>query len=227
MQFNNFSYLFFHILVLGSILVAKLFYRKMTLPIKLLPKILPVTLLFVLNDALVSNHWWFFNDFYVLPLPKIFKLPIEEILFFITVPFGLLTFLENLPLLNWQNLSQKAWQSKNHLCLFILYLVLAILLLFALSQSWWYSASMLLLMLILLKDLLNLSKAEFLALLFTVFMTLIFNYYLTALPIVTYNPIYKSGLMILTIPLEDFIYGMMFYLLILKSVYGKKTINFS
>jgi lycopene cyclase domain-containing protein len=227
MQLNNFYYLFFHILVLGSILVAKLFYRSMHLPAKLMLRVLPVAALFIINDALVTNHWWFFNDLYVLPLPKIFELPIEEILFFITVPFGLLTFLENLPLLNWQNLSQKAWQIKNRLWLFILYLVFAILLLFVLSQSWWYSASILLLMLILLKDLLNLSKAEFLALLFTVFMTLIFNYYLTALPIVTYNPIYKSGLMILTIPLEDFIYGMIFYLLILKSVYGKKTINFS
>lgn len=227
MQLNNFYYLIFHILVLGSILLSKLFYRFMHLPAKLMLRVLPVAALFIINDALVTNHWWFFNDLYVLPLPKIFELPIEEILFFITVPFGLLTFLENLPLLNWQNLSQKAWQSKNHLWLFILYLVSAILLLFALSQSWWYSASLLLLMLILLKDLLNLSKAEFLALLFTVFMTLIFNYYLTALPIVTYNPIYKSGLMILTIPLEDFIYGMIFYLLILKSVYGKKTINFS
>ena len=52
------------------------------------------------------------------------------------------------------------------------------------------------------------SKLSFLIYIFAINMlTFIFNLYLTARPIVIYNPSFKTGLQIITIPFEDFIFG--------------------
>jgi lycopene beta-cyclase len=59
-------------------------YRRWTL---LLAAVLPVAGAFVALDALaVHLGWWHFSARYVVHLPRLFGLPVEEVLFFLVVP---------------------------------------------------------------------------------------------------------------------------------------------
>jgi len=77
--------------------LGNLFYKKTIFP-QIKPFVLSVStvaLIFIIWDIKVAEKWWFFNARYILGI-KIFKLPIEEILFFFTVPFSCLVIFLNL-----------------------------------------------------------------------------------------------------------------------------------
>jgi lycopene cyclase domain-containing protein len=94
---KKFEYLILDIIILLSPFLGKIFYKNFFLPnIKyfLISTIL-VSLIFLIWDFLVTNHWWYFNDKYLIGF-KIFKLPIEEIIFFPFVSFSCFVIWVNL-----------------------------------------------------------------------------------------------------------------------------------
>lgn len=91
------SYILFNLTIIFLPILANLFYKKTIFP-QITPFILSVStvaLIFIIWDIKVAEKWWFFNDRYILGI-KIFKLPIEEILFFFTVPYSCLVIFLNL-----------------------------------------------------------------------------------------------------------------------------------
>ena len=85
------EYLIFNIIVLAGPLffgTMRSFYFLDRVKYTILPIVIPA-ILFLIWDSTVTYSHWFFNEKYVLGI-TIFNLPIEEILFFITVPFACL-----------------------------------------------------------------------------------------------------------------------------------------
>jgi lycopene cyclase domain-containing protein len=97
---NRLEYLGFNLLVISSPFLLSLFTRNEVIP-RLGPALAAVlipALLFMLWDHLVTGWFWVFNPKYLTGL-KIGRLPIEEILFFITVPYASLYLWTNFQIL--------------------------------------------------------------------------------------------------------------------------------
>lgn len=148
---------------------------------------------------------WTFNRIHILNL-NIWGLPIEEILFFITVPYAIIflyeTYLFYIPKRNW----------KIKYALFNIPFALSIFTAFIFSNKDYTQTVFLSLSFIFL--LLTNTKPGFLKqkyfsgfLLFTFLPFVIVNYILTSLPVVTYKQSAIWGIRITTIPLEDFFYS--------------------
>jgi lycopene cyclase domain-containing protein len=170
---------------------------------------------------IVVTGWgeWSFNPRYVTGV-KIFNVPLEEILFFITVPYACL-FIYEVVLLK---------SRKQNCNIPVGFVLAAIVVLVAGVVAYWsqgYTAKALgscalFLMLAWWLDrrLLN-SRYYWLWLGICLIPFLIVNTLLTALPVVQYNPAAIWGARFITIPLEDFFYNyslLSFYLLIYRSV---------
>jgi isorenieratene synthase len=165
-----------------------------------------VAIPYVVWDALVAGAHWDFNPAYVIGA-RLFGLPVEEILFFFTVPFSCVY--------TWIILI-KGREAKSVPGLRLAYpLLFATLPVggWALSLGKGYTGLMLISLgaaaaLDLLLRTHLLLKPRFWALLAVVAgFTFVFNGYLTARPVVTYGEQYQLGLRVLTIPIEDFGYG--------------------
>ncbi len=217
------SYLFFNLFILGSLFISKIFYNKMIFPSAIqLRKLAVVTFIFTAWDIVVTNHWWFFNSTYILGW-HLLSIPFEEFLFFITVPVALATFLENLRTLP---IPPNIFRGKNtwvtnyfHPLVKLLLIVIEF---YSWLQGWWYTVSVAFLLVLVFKKTFFTNAHHFLGLLFTLITTLVFNFYLTALPIVTYNSLYKSNVQIGPIPIEDFGFGVILYCAIVIAMYDKK-----
>ena len=160
---------------------------------------------FLLWDALVTGAHWHFNPKYVSGI-KIINLPIEEILFFITVPFACLFTWEMII----RRVKEKVWNM--HLLRLLLYLALpAGIYFFSIGKQ--YTGLTLSFLFIanlvdqFLKTNLLFDRRFYFYLLLIVIFTLIFNGYLTWRPVVTYGVDYQLDFRIITIPVEDFFYG--------------------
>lgn len=160
---------------------------------------------FLLWDALVTGAHWHFNPEYVSGI-KIINLPIEEILFFITVPFACL--------FTWEMIIRRAKEKQINMQWLRLLLYLALpagIYFFSIGKQ--YTGLTLSFLFIanlvdqFLKTNLLLDKRFYFYLLLIVIFTLIFNGYLTWRPIVTYGVDYQLDFRIITIPVEDFFYG--------------------
>jgi lycopene cyclase domain-containing protein len=157
-------------------------------------------------DSFVTGSHWFFNDRFILGV-KSLNIPIEEISFFISVPFACLftwemivqrfeikkiTFgrwLRNFshilfPVSVWLYLTAKEYTG---FAVFAFY--------FSILFDWKLGAD-------LLKD-----KRFYWFILLTLVFNLVFNGYLTWRPVVLYGTSYQLGIRIFTVPVEDFIYG--------------------
>jgi lycopene cyclase domain-containing protein len=165
-----------------------------------------VAIPYVIWDALVAGAHWDFNPKYVLGI-ELAGLPVEEILFFITVPFACLyTWIILLegeigPVRPGLRLTYPLWFATLPVGGW------------ALSLGQGYTGLMLIslgtaaALDLVLRTYLVL-KPRFWALLGVVVMfTLIFNGYLTARPVVVYGEQYQIGFRVITIPIEDFGYG--------------------
>ena len=160
---------------------------------------------FLLWDALVTGAHWHFNLLYVSGI-KIVNLPIEEILFFITVPFACL--------FTWEMIIRRAKEKQMDLrgLRLLLYLALPAGIYFfsigkqytGLTLSFIFLAN---LVDQFLKTNLLFDLRFYFYLLLIVIFTLIFNGYLTWRPVVTYGVEYQLDFRIITIPVEDFFYG--------------------
>ena len=161
---------------------------------------------YIIWDVLVTGSHWWFNKAYTLDF-RLLGLPIEEWLFFITVPFGCL--------LVWETLSDtrlsKQLSPLRHVNT-VLYATLPVgIAVFSTGRQ--YTGLVLCcfglvgLADTLLRTHLLRRPKTYLYLAIVAGLVLVFNGYLTARPVVLYGEAYQSGYRILTIPVEDFGYG--------------------
>ncbi|MYK94748.1 lycopene cyclase domain-containing protein, partial [Candidatus Poribacteria bacterium] len=176
---------------------------------------------YVIWDALVTDSHWWFNKAYTLDF-RLLGLPIEEWLFFITVPFGCLLVWETLP--DTKRVG-KPNPYVNFLLRTILYTALPIgLWIFSTGRQ--YTGLVLCCFGIVggvdrvLRTDLLLQPKTYIYLAIVSGLILVFNGYLTARPVVLYGEAYQSGYRIFTIPVEDFGYG--FTLMLFNAVCYEK-----
>ena len=224
----KYEYLIFNLIVLSGPLFfgsLKRFYFFNYLS-KAIPSILIAAIPFIIWDIAVTDRHWFFADEYTIGF-RIFKLPFEEIMFFITVPYACL--------FTWQMVKKhsvpiKIFEtsiSNNFINIFITILFIFSIGAFYFGKEYTTLAGLFFIVSILFDrvwgaSILTNHKFFFFFILISLF-TLLFNGYLTWRPIVTYDEIYQLGFRIFTIPIEDFFFG--YALLIIATSLFEKMIN--
>ncbi len=156
-------------------------------------------------DALVAGHHWWFNPRYTLGL-TLFGLPLGELLFFFSVPLACL--------FTWECMAN----TRERLALAWLYpvLILGPVIVGGGQLAAGHGYTGLALIALGVAVLLDIGLRSFLLLrprfwLFgglVVLLTGVFNGYLTARPVVLYNAAAQLDLRVVTIPIEDFVYGL-------------------
>jgi lycopene cyclase domain-containing protein len=175
-----------------------------------------VSSLFIVWDVIAqARGHWAFNPDYVGP-HALAGLPIEEWLFFITVPFSCLFlydvfdhyFTKNNPTALIKHYKKPVTLAGTTTAFFLVVLGMYLWpfeytsVVFILSGIWLFFT--------LYRDYdLFTSKAVLLYLGVGIVLFCIFNTILTSLPIVTYGPLHSTGIRLGTIPLEDFFYNML------------------
>ena len=204
------EYLIFNLIIIFLPIFSSFFYPKIIYPnnFQAFISILFSSSIFIFHDSKVTNKWWYFNKKYVLGV-KVFKLPIEEILFFFSVSFSSLTV--------WLNLKTFPYLSFKNSFLLLFYILIFIFyhFLYLKTKKPYPKYVNFFYFFIFLFDIFLQTNLVFrlnflIFTLITFILTLIFNFYLTKRPIVLYNEKFKSGFKILSIPIEDFLYGMNF-----------------
>ncbi len=205
---NHFEYVYFNILVLlGPFLLS--FDRKVRF-VRQWPKVFlavaAAAVPFLVWDILVTGrHWWFNSDFLIGIY--LFDVPLEEWLFFITVPFASLFIWE---VLRYYYPGGQNRYSKKFYFFALIFLAGGIIALWAGKE---YTAitgiafAGVMLSDRLLKTHVLLHRNIVGYLLILMLLMAIFNGYLTARPVVLYQPLYQLNWRLLTIPIEDFFYG--------------------
>lgn len=202
------SYLLINICVIAIPLLFSFerkvqFYRKFP---SLLISIASVGTVYVMWDIVATARGdWAFSPEHVIGI-DVYGLPIEELLFFITVPYACLFIYEVV----------RAYMPEKKLgiptVVFMVPVVAGIVVGFiAQGQPYTqtvslFTAAFFILSLLIYPDLLRSSQFWiFIAITYVPFFVV--NYMLTSIPIVTYGPEAFSGIRITTIPLEDFFYS--------------------
>jgi lycopene cyclase domain-containing protein len=171
---------------------------------------------YIIWDILVTSRgdWWFDKN-YLIGI-EIFGLPIEEILFFIVVPFSCIFIYENLV---YFIKDKKIFYNK------IIYLVIAgifiIIGIIFRTQEYtvlaMFSCALFFILSTTLFPQILKERNYWLYIVLSIIPFIIFNYFLTSLTVVHYNPEAIWGIRITTIPLEDFFYNfsmLSFYLMV-------------
>ncbi|MDE0424169.1 MAG: lycopene cyclase domain-containing protein [Candidatus Poribacteria bacterium] len=221
----KFEYLLFNLAVVVGPVVSQFSRQIKSVSrwrLKLLVSVI-VMIPYVIWDALVAGSHWQFNTAYTLDF-RLFGLPIEEWLFFITVPFGCLLVWETLPQLDrWLARLKSLRHIRN-----VLYATLPVGI-WVFSTGKQYTGLVLccfglvgLVDMLLRTDLL-LRPKTYLYLAIVAGLILVFNGYLTARPVVIYGEAYQMGYRIWTIPIEDFGYG--FTLMLFNTMLYEKLKN--
>ncbi len=170
------------------------------------PAIALVAVPYLIWDALVTGRHWWFNEKYILGV-RLAGLPIEEWMFFLTVPFAALFVWEVIA----YHFSDHPYAAMPYVRFIFCFAPAGGILLFITGRE--YTGLMLIV----------LGAAAMMDALFktrvmtrtrgliyfgavTIFI-IIFNGYLTARPVVLYGESYQLGLRVGTIPIEDFGYG--------------------
>ena len=199
-----------------TILIPFLFsFERRIFFIKKLPALFPAIILtgtfFIIWDHYLTVwNVWGFNKEYVLGY-YLWDLPIEEWLFFITIPYSCVFIYESLNFLFKKD--QLFSISKN--ISWILIVVLSIVVLFnadKLYTSIKFTSTALFLLYVVRKKASLLGKF-YRAYLVSLVPFFIVNGILTALPVVTYNNAENLGIRIGTIPIEDTVYSMLLLLM--------------
>ena len=181
------------------------------------PAILVNAVLFIVWDVAFTNGGvWGFNEEYLTGL-YLFGLPVEEIMFFITVPYACVFIYDVL----------KAYVNKDLLqpyakaIAFFLILILPLVAVFNLGRFYTSITFVLLSVAFLLH--VKFFGTRYLGRFFMAYLVhllpfLVVNGVLTYLPVVWYNNTYNLGVRIVSIPVEDTMYSMLM-LLITISIY--------
>jgi len=171
-----------------------------------LASILVVSSAYILWDVIAAKRGdWAFNPEHLLGI-YFLDLPLEEVLFFITVPYACIFIFETVRFYT----KEKEFPFNKNLFLIPVIIFIALALIFN-KQSYTftvllYSGAFFLLALLFNSTLLN-SKVFWISILICFVPFLIVNYFLTAIPVVTYNNSAFSAIRVITIPLEDFLYS--------------------
>ncbi len=211
----QYEYLIFNLLIIIGPVLVIIFSKTAVKPL-LLPSFFSIgltALLFLIWDHFATGLFWDFNEKYITGI-KITNLPVEEILFFLTVPFACLLLHVNL-------MKRRKPVPYNATTIYITFITASLLLaLYCLSLNLLYSGSVLLALCVILftdgyilKTRLLFIKQYYIFLMMLFALTFIFNYYLTARPVLIYNPEFNTGMRVLTIPVEDFIYSFILLLM--------------
>jgi lycopene cyclase domain-containing protein len=166
---------------------------------------------FLIWDFVVTNRHWFFTEKYTLGI-RIFSLPIEEIMFFFTVPFACLFTWQMVKKFSKSSKFTETNKSKNLIVTLVLILILAGSFISMIYKKEYTAISLLFISASILIDNkfganIFTTKTFWIYFGFVSFFTLIFNGFLTWRPIVTYDDIYQLRFRIFTIPIEDFLFG--------------------
>ena len=217
----KFEYLLFNLVVITGPIACQ--FNRQIKPIsywrlRLLSSAI-VMIPYIIWDVLVTGSHWWFNAAYTLNF-RLLGLPIEEWLFFITVPFGCLLVWETLPR------ADKATQMKilRYVRLILYMMLLGGVSVFSMGKQ--YTGLVLLcfgfvgLTDRLLRVDLLLQPKTYLYLAVVLGLILVFNGYLTARPVVLYGEVYQIGYRIFSIPIEDFGYG--FTLMLFNAILYEK-----
>ncbi|MBN1780037.1 lycopene cyclase domain-containing protein [bacterium] len=165
-----------------------------------------IMLPFLVWDMAVTGRHWHFNPRFVLPV-RILGLPVEEVAFFMTVPFACLFI--------WQIIvthrSSETVRNGRLLACFCLAAILSAVFFLIAGKTYTGLVCAALGLTVILDRLLNTrilnQRRTGRYLLILTGLILVFNGYLTARPVVLYEPGAVTGIRIGTIPLEDFGYG--------------------
>lgn len=188
------------------------FYRMLP---AVLASIAVVSSAFIIWDSIAAMRGdWSFNSEHVHGA-RIFGLPIEEILFFVTVPYSTLFIYESLNFHFTERII-----AVNYLY-FIAFAVILTVTAVIFSNQYYtltvlLSAALFIASAFLLERRILFSNIYWLFVLVCYLPFFIVNYILTSLPVVSYNPEAVWGIRLLTIPLEDLFYSfalVSFYLL--------------
>jgi lycopene cyclase domain-containing protein len=173
----------------------------------LLPGITITGLLFLFWDVLFTvNGVWSFNDKYILGV-KFFGLPIEEILFFLTVPFACIFIYACLNYyVKWQPDIDVSRSISGLLTLTSVFILME-------DYDKLYTVVTFTLLAIILLTLLFVIKASWIGKFYLAYIVSLIPFYLingllTGIPVVLYNDDQNLGLRIGTIPFEDHFYSM-------------------
>lgn len=206
------EYLLFNLIIFLPVLLIKIiFYRKfLNYEKKIWQSIFMVAFIFILKDIFSNNYFWRFNNQYILGI-KFFGLPIEELMFFFTVSYAMM-FVYLLISIFFND--QKVVIKNSIILLFIGLLISLSLLAFIFGRIYFFYITLFFtLTFVFIKSYFSYNTFRFYFVIFV--LTLIFNFYLTARPVVIYNPDFLIGIKILTIPIEDFIYSFSLFSLLL------------
>jgi lycopene cyclase domain-containing protein len=173
----------------------------------LIPAIMLVGGLYVAWDAFATfRGHWSFNPSYVLGT-KLLGLPFEEILFFLTVPYSCIFAYEGIVYF----LKEEESHIKNRILPAVVGLGCLLSAFLFLCKEYTFLAllSVGLTLLFIAKVNIELfwSKRYWVFIGFAVIVFLIFNFLLTSLPIVEYSALAITGIRVLTIPIEDFMFN--------------------
>ncbi len=164
--------------------------------------------LFVIWDAFATfrGHWFFAKE-HILGI-HLLNLPIEEVLFFITVPYSCLFVWESINYFKKEDKIKSKFLTKK--LPFIISIVLILLAMIFVEKE--YTLIVLLvtaitIIIISTKTTLFERKNFYYFLLITLGLFLIFNYILTSIPIVLYDSNAITNFRILTIPIEDSLFN--------------------
>jgi lycopene cyclase domain-containing protein len=202
------TYLLINILIILFPLVLSFdknlkFYRNVKY---VLASILIVSSAYIVWDIIATNRGdWAFSEQHLLGI-YFYVLPLEEILFFITVPYSCIFIYETIKFY----INEKVYSIKKNIFLIPVISFIVLALVFN-KQAYTftvllYSAAFFLLGVLTNSKLLT-SKIFWISILICFVPFFIVNYFLTSIPVVTYNDTAFSAIRLITIPLEDFLYS--------------------
>lgn len=180
-----------------------MFYKKLP---SVLISIIVVSTAYIIWDSYAAKAGdWAFNPKYLMGI-YFFGLPLEEILFFITVPFSIIFIYETAKFY----LKEKEIFFRRYIYFLVMILLIVGIILFS-NENYTlivlcYCLTFFILALFFFQAILK-SKIYWVTILISYLPFLIVNYLLTSFPIVTYNSEAIWGNRFLTIPLEDFFYS--------------------
>lgn len=185
------------------------FYQKWKF---IFPGLLISGALYLIWDYIFTiQNVWSFNPSYILGI-KFFDLPLEEILFFITVPFACIFIYECLKVY----FNPKITQEISRGITYILIIACIILIFFFYDRLYSFInfSTLLIILIYTLVKPIKLNMGQFyLAYLVSLVPFYIVNGILTSIPIVLYNNTENMGLRVGSIPFEDHFYSMSLILL--------------
>ena len=163
-------------------------------------------LFFVTWDIIATMRGdWSFNPEYVMGI-TFAGLPLEEVLFFIFVPYSLLLLYEQAAYI-FQDRTVPWRQGIGYAAGAILILISLLLTGKNYTFTAVFSAGVVVLLLSLFCSGIMVRLTYWTYLITGFLLFILFNYFLTSLPVVIYSPSAVSGIRFLTIPIEDFFYN--------------------